>query len=394
MPLGRRLCRGARCRHEQGYSLVAFLLLLPIVLHLAAVTAVLGQAVSRKVALQIVADAGAFTGATVQATGLNQLALWNGLMQWAWLAFTFPPVPVQGGLTGSPLYPAFKAQQLGEALPILPSSVLTFVPMVECNVADAWVQLYRQTRRTLGATYDLENVGFALRAREEARSVSILNGHALFPGEQLRFAEYAHTPREFAETGIPPFAARNPGVLAHTPQVPNGSPLTAGVLAELPASVRSAYLVPATRRLRYACVTIRSIRAPTGRGINLYFYRYEQAMFDVWRTKMPRPVPGLGAQPVDAFVWVVRAPAVRVPIFSDLLGDALIPEMTAAASAKPVGGSIVNGDRGYVTKLVPLGSVMFGHYVTRPEWRLLPSVFSKAGVIHDEATNQLRFVLH
>ena len=47
----------------------------------------------------------------------------------------------------------------------------------------------------------------------------------------------------------------------------------------------------------------------------------------------------------DSFVWVVEAPEAR-PIFNpfDVFGDDAIPSMLAAAAAKPVGGTIEEGE--------------------------------------------------
>src|SRR5262245_15344187 len=62
--------------------------MLMIFILLVAMVANVGQAVNRKIALQIVADTGAFTGATVMAEGLNYLAYANSWMQDLWAEFT------------------------------------------------------------------------------------------------------------------------------------------------------------------------------------------------------------------------------------------------------------------------------------------------------------------
>ena len=56
-----------------------------------------------------------------------------------------------------------------------------------------------------------------------------------------------------------------------------------------------------------------------------------------------------------SFVWVVRAPEAKA-IFNpfDVFGDDAIPAMTAAAHAKPVGGTIEDGTDEYRVKMEPL----------------------------------------
>src|SRR4051812_28843885 len=48
----------------------------------------IGQMVNRRVALQVVADAGAYTGATVMAVQLNAMARWNYEIQQEWASLT------------------------------------------------------------------------------------------------------------------------------------------------------------------------------------------------------------------------------------------------------------------------------------------------------------------
>lgn len=338
MPGARRTWRDAR-----GQSTAFVLSMLFVLVLFVSVVANVGQAVNRRIALQIVADTGAFTGASVMATGLNQLAFWNAMMQYAWLGLTAPMF--------SPLYGSFKAQQAGESLPILPTSVFTYIPLTECNTAGGYIATYKMLRGAFGLAYDAENVLYALRARREARRASVFNSVDLFPGEQLNFMEHS-----LADTlelgGILPFVARNYGVLAITPQVPDGTHIKAisFLQSRLISSWADVILVPATRSLDYACVTIYYIRNPvTDERINLHYYQYRHAEFKVWRHKIPR---------VDSFVWIAKAPATRALMFDNMFGGNSIPAMTAVGVAKPVGGEIEGGSEDYVAKMVPVASVM------------------------------------
>jgi hypothetical protein len=75
------------------------------------------------------------------------------------------------------------------------------------------------------------------------------------------------------------------------------------------------------------------------------------AAFDLWfrakRSSMP-----------IAFVWTVTAPATKARAFDTFFGPMAIPEMTAAAIARPVGGEIGLGRSRYVAKMTPLRKVV------------------------------------
>jgi hypothetical protein len=378
---------------QRGQSLVSVLLLLFTLTSVSATVAIVGQATIRRVGIQMIADAGAWTGASVMATGMNQLSRLNAYMQYAWLLFTAPPLPVEGLTTGSPLYPAFKAQQLG--------TFLTAVPTVECNLADGWTLGYQAMRATIGAVYDINNFAFAVKARSEAVRVSMNNAADVFPGEELHFSEYPDGERLSETGGILPFLARNYGYLANTPGVPNGFTPKAGFLESLPNVIKRAYLVPATRSLRYGCVTIVPTKLPgSKRIVDLRLYQYRRASFlPPWRRKQPRAVPLLGQRSVDYFVWIVTAPAIRAPFFGRLLGDAVIPDMTAVAVARPVGGRIETGDARYVAKMVPVANVMATNHLASavlPPW-IGTRLLSHVGGIYDRSYNRhghVRIVTH
>ena len=80
------MCRGwpAASAREDGQAFVFVLTILFALLLLVATSVNIGQAVNRRILLQVVADAGAFTGATEMARGMNTIAEQNGRIQRAW----------------------------------------------------------------------------------------------------------------------------------------------------------------------------------------------------------------------------------------------------------------------------------------------------------------------
>ena len=60
-------------RSDRGQSTAMIIVMLNVFILFVALVANVGQAVNRRVALQVVADAGAYTGATKMAEGLNYM---------------------------------------------------------------------------------------------------------------------------------------------------------------------------------------------------------------------------------------------------------------------------------------------------------------------------------
>ena len=73
--------RLARWRSESGQTVAMVLPMLFALVLFVSMVANIGQAVNRRIALQLVADAGAYTGASAMATGMNHLAYWNRQVQ-------------------------------------------------------------------------------------------------------------------------------------------------------------------------------------------------------------------------------------------------------------------------------------------------------------------------
>ena len=85
-----------RLRDESGQTTIFVLCTFFTFFMFFALVANVGQAVNRRVLLQMVADAGAFSGASAQAVGLNTISEFNQIIDTSWditqvlmLGFTF-----------------------------------------------------------------------------------------------------------------------------------------------------------------------------------------------------------------------------------------------------------------------------------------------------------------
>lgn len=269
------------CEAGQTFPFVVTLLLALFIV--AGVAINVGQAVNRRIFLQILADAGAYTGASEMARGMNTLAKLNGTIQRGWGALTFATL----GFT-----------------------------VTSCAASDAGVIGYGAVHGATGTLMRAANVGYGRRARSEAELVTAYNAQDLFPGEQIQMGETD------SASGLA--SPRPKNRVVDLDEVLPGTPPVAPAMA------------PARKMAAWTCVS-----GPAARP--------RSAVFSLWYEKRR-------GKPV-AFVWVVKAPAVRARVFDTFFGPTLIPEMTAAAAARPVGGEIRTAREEYVTKLVPLRDI-------------------------------------
>lgn len=268
-------------RSERGQTFPFVVVLLFSLFIVAGVVINVGQAVNRRVFLQILADTGAFTGATEMARGMNSIATLNLVIQQAWASMTYSTV----GFTVS----ACPASYLG-------------------------VAGYKTVRGATGEFIRMVNIGYGRRARSEAESVTRFNAEDLFPGETIEMGETD------AVNGI--LQQRPRAHLIDLDEVPSGT------WPEVPA------LSAARTAATWICM---AGPIPTE----------QSATFSLWFQKRRTPSP-------VAFVWVVKAPAARARVFDSFFGGRIIPKMTAAAVARPVGGEIKKARARYVAKMVPL----------------------------------------
>src|SRR4051795_7604155 len=78
----------ARYRSQRGQSTALIITMLMVFVIFTSMVVNVGQAVNRKIALQLVADAGAFTGGTRMAEALNYISYANGVIQDWWRVTT------------------------------------------------------------------------------------------------------------------------------------------------------------------------------------------------------------------------------------------------------------------------------------------------------------------
>jgi hypothetical protein len=315
---------------ERGQSTPLVMSVLFALTLFAAVVIDVGQAVNRRVALQLAADAGAFTGASVMATGLNQMAYWNKWMQRLWSAFSIP------------MAPAWYAS----------------VDLMNCETSDRLESAYSNVRTGLGIAFNAIAYVYTNYAYVEAKRVTAYNAVDLFPNESaVTGSESSFS--DFEGGNIPYSRNQKLSPLVDVRQVEDGT--WPNYWFPLHAS---------TRYESYACLSTSFIPHP-----ELRFSHY-----DVWYEKTPSDRPAY-------FVWIVKAPATKAILFDEFFGGNIIPQMWAAAAARPVGGSIGDGDSTYVAKMVPLSEVLPGN-------RLPGASYVPAGALWDSVVQKLRMVTH
>ncbi len=296
----RRAGGGAWWRGESGQSTAMVLSMLMIFILLVAMVVNVGQAVNRRIALQIVADAGAFTGATIMAEGLNYMAYANSFIHDLWGAFTI----------------GWRAAQIAGST---------------CKGLTAVVGLYSAARAPFAAVYETINRVYSLYPYAEAWRVSQYNLDDLFPKEdksKFSFREVDFSAGVACLSGTAGLC-RDAASLMDSRQVRDGTR----------AEGTPPALFSSERRRTQPCTqfAIPPIAVQTW-TTDVWFERSDTA---------PR-----------YFVWRVQAPAVKALMFDWYFGPNAIPEMKAVGVAKPVGGEIKRGRSRYVAKLVPTREAM------------------------------------
>jgi hypothetical protein len=308
---GRRFWRAQRGQSTAFVATMMFVMILFV-----ATVADVGQAVNRKVALQVLADTGAFTGASKMAVHMNQFAYWNVWLQRMWATFSWVQI-VSGAFS------------VGFFWPGSPNS---------CSTSSSLDSFYNNAWKAVSVgTIEAPNVIAQPLPFIEALGVTRdYNALDLFPGETLQYTEYLISASD-AWTAIPPQrpSPLNPMMwslnLVRLQEATSGWPAAASWAAR---GAQSSYW--------FACD---NYIPPFEYWWSVYPHTYH-----TWWQKAD-------SQPYH-FVWVVRAPPTRALMFdgffSRFFGTSLIPEMTAAAAAKPVGGDINRGESRYVAKMVPM----------------------------------------
>ncbi len=323
----------ARYRSQRGQSTALVITMLMVFVMFTSMVVNVGQAVNRKIALQLVADAGAFTGGTRMAEGLNYIAYANGAIQDLWRLATV-------------------AWAVADVLP----------PPGTCKALDFINSTYKAAYEVYNVPIQILNRAYANIPYVEAKRVSEYNIADLFPGEAMNnfsFREVDPSP-EVGTVGL----ARDLLALMSVGEVSNGtSPETAipypipGLLGPGAESSHS-QLCWTTCGICPACVPC---TLPNSWS------------FPLWYKK--------SSDSTKYFVWIVKAPKTKGLMFDGFFGPDLIPEMRAIAVSRPVGGSIVDGDARYTVQMMPARKVMLG----------------EIGMISDEHYSQfggMRLVVH
>jgi hypothetical protein len=228
-------CLVCRARDERGQTFPFVVTLLLALFIVAGVVINVGQAVNRRIFLQIAADAGAFTGATEMARGMNTIADVNGKIQRAWGTLTFATM----GFTVTP-----------------------------CAASDLAVAGYGTVAGASTTIIDLVNTGYGVRARTEAKRVTDYNVMDLFPGEE----QLIQAGESDADSGLK--SPRPDKRLVDVMEVPSGTP------------PRAAALSPARKRAVWTCVS--PAPQPRSAVFPLWFQKPPgKAISFVWVVKAP-----------------------------------------------------------------------------------------------------------
>jgi len=263
-----------------------------------ALVANVGQAVNRRVLLQMVADTGAFSGASAQASALNTISELNQVIDTTW--------------------------DVTQAL-------MLYFTFQFCGVDTAITTAYKIIEGVMSAMIRVTNHGGAVWSIMEAEMVTRQNIRELFP----------------------------PGDTVHTPLESFGSlldsPGSAGLGASHIYNMRQAW-----PSLFSGFALVRLKQDSTTKNWICYTPPYSltsrQDTFNLpWEKEDDEEVTRfywwVSADPVDALVLPKTA--------SMPFGFPQVPAMTAVALAKPIGGDVEPDKRGakYVARLIPLSII-------------------------------------
>jgi hypothetical protein len=283
-------------RDEKGQTTLFVLSSFMVFFMLFALVANVGQAVNRRVMLQMVADAGAFSGASAQATALNTISEFNQIIDTSW--------------------------DVTQAL-------MLYFTFQFCGVDDAITGIYRIIEGVMSIMIRVTNHGGAVWSIMEAEMVTRANIRDLFPDGSV------HSPLDSF-----------PSLLSSPAAAGTGASHIANFLKAWPSftSLSLVRLEQDSVTKNWICYTPPFSLSSKSGSFNLPWEKTddeEVTRFYWWVT----------ADPVDALVLPKRP---WMPF-----GFPQVPAMHAAALAKPVGGDVEPDKRGaeYVAKLIPLSTI-------------------------------------
>ncbi|MEO7157136.1 MAG: Tad domain-containing protein, partial [Vicinamibacterales bacterium] len=330
-----------RLRAEAGQTTVLVATMLMTLTMFVALVVNVGQMVNRRVALQLVADAGAWTGATVQANQLNHYAFWSRMMQ--------------------------NAYQHA-------SSVAPYFKFSECWSGEAAVGMYVYAHSGMWRAIG----NFTGLAQSEALTHSRFNVDDLFPGEWDNFSFATRAGTDDGSVGMLSLPDSNIFPM----------PLTQG---------DKLY----TGDHDYSRETLGQVGIEFSRKLISWFpwttskagSGYEQWQCGTLLPPASWPIILAGpagyklqklGQPY-IFVWRVKEKLpTRALFFDKFFGPNAIPAMTAVAVAKAVGGDVHKGKSTYRAKMVPVTDYSLSFGIIRDplarEGRIFPNPIRK--IVH------------
>jgi hypothetical protein len=299
----------SRHRSERGQTTALVCAMLFTLTMFVALVVNVGQMVNRRVALQLIADAGAWSGATVQAVQLNHYAFWSRLTQNAYknasgVSFGFRVSECWSGVAAVGM---FEYAQSGMA-----RAIANFY-------GKAYDAAYSNSMFNIDDLFPKErsNFSFTTYAGPDDGSLLAVGGGNILPmplskGDKLYTGDHDWSNETAGQWPIE---------------------LSTTIMGKMPWAVSKA----GSGYEDWQCGTL---LPPTS------FHIY-----------MPGPagykLQNLG-QPYF-FVWRVKEnKATRALFFDKYLGPNAIPAMTAVAVAKPVGGDVHRGLSRYRAKLIPV----------------------------------------
>ncbi|GMR23560.1 MAG: hypothetical protein BMS9Abin37_2001 [Acidobacteriota bacterium] len=262
-----------------------------------ALVANVGQAVNRRVLLQMVADTGAFSGASAQATGLNTISTFNKVIDDAWDVTT--------------------VLMLGWTIQY-------------CGLDEAITRIYQAIETIMSTLIRVTNTGGAVWAIMEAEMVTRRNIRQLFPDGTV------HSPLESFPSLLDSPGSMGMGA-SHIYNVNQAWP-------SLFSGVQLVRLKQKDATKNWTCYAYPATFTAKSRNFKLSWEKEdddEVTRFYWWVT----------ADPVDTLVL----PKTDTMPF----GFPQLPQMTAVALAKPIGGDIEPGGEGakYVARMIPLSII-------------------------------------
>ena len=300
MPFSKSCLLSRRLRNrlgdERGQTTLFVLCSFMTFFLLFAMVANVGQIVNRRVMLQMVADAGAFTGASAQATAMNTISEFNNYIDIAWTV-------TQVLMLGFTIH--------------------------YCGADDAITGAYQAIEGILSILIEVTNYGGAAWALMEAEFVTRENIKSLFPDGSVK-------------TPIQSFG----GLL--------DSPGSASMGVSHIVNMKKAW--PSL----FSGFKIVNIKQES---VTKYWICYSYPINVEFKNKdFNLPWEKETDDEITRFYWWVTAKevdALVLPQSSWPFGFPKVPEMTAVALAKPVGGDIEPGGKGakYVAKMLPLSTI-------------------------------------